>query len=156
MLREILKAVPEMRSSEHAKSAAELHGALAFDGAAIGRTKDAIFLYGTDGVWEISHADITASRELEHYSGAIPDGAVAVRFHVKRGARVTLLQEFEVGVSLVAPTAAITRDHSSGTCSCSRSTQATTRDCPSGCWMCPNGHCCCSPMTRCLSNGCAP
>lgn len=158
MLKSLLSNVPTVSSySEVAPLADALTSNFKISGAVVAQSADAVFLVGEDGVWEIPVSGVAAANKVEA-AVAVTGNSVSVELSVRHGTKVILRQQYEVGVSLV-PSSTGEAAPNSGGCGCSGSqstaSNALARGCPPGCWMCPNGGCCCPPMTRCLRVGCA-
>ena len=159
MLQSLLASVPNVSGyAEVAPIADALTSSFTIPGALIAKTADVAFVLGEDGVWEIPLAGISAARELKSATAAAGGAATPVELSIKHGTKVVLRQQYEVGVTLVPSSPGAAPDATSGGCGCSGSENSVStmaRACPPGCWRCPNGGCCCPPMTRCLRVGCA-
>lgn len=159
MLQSLLAKVPDVNGyAEVAPIADALTSSFTIPGSLIAKTADVAFVLGEDGVWEIPLAGISAAREVEKAPIAASGSATPVELSIKHGTKVVLRQQYEVGVTLVPSSASSLPDPTSGGCGCSGAESLTSVQaaaCPPGCWPCPNGSCCCPPMTRCLRVGCA-
>jgi len=159
MLQSLLSSVPNVANySEVAPIAEALTSAFTISGTIIAKTADVTFLLGEDGVWEIPLAGVSAAKKSENGPFAAGETSVPVELSINHGTKVILRQHYEVGVTLVPSSAAAGESQGQAGCGCSGAqgtASVQARACPPGCWRCPNGGCCCPPMTRCLRVGCA-
>lgn len=152
MLKSLFSSVPEVKDySEVAPLAKALTATFTIPGSLIAKTEDIVFLLGEDGVWEIPIAGIAGTRKTENALVASSASSVPVELSITHSTHIVLRQQFEVGVTLVPPTATSSQPQAKvDGCSCSGVQEAVSTQ-PLAC---PNDGCCCPPMTKCLSVGC--
>jgi RNase P/RNase MRP subunit p29 len=137
MLEQLLEKVSRVKSVDDVKVvAAESRNALSMSGALVGTTGNMLLVVSEDGLWEIPVSGVVSAVEMPADQMERPVGfekSVSVSLLVKRGTKITLTREFEVGLDIVAKT----RSRGDG--------------CPSpDCNQCSNGGCCCPPKPTCL------